>query len=105
MPFTICPSCTTPHEPNEFAPYCCSRCRTFGRRRTANRSARPYSAADIERAQLRREVERARVTVDTQAALLRQAKARNDLLAARYARLVQLHRRLRQRFYHPRRWR
>ena len=98
MPEVNCQACNTPHEPNEYAPYCCSRCRTFGRRRTANRSARPYSAADAERAQLRRDVGTLQATVVTQRTFIAGLQRRASRLQGQLNRLWALYRRLRLRW-------
>lgn len=98
MPEVACESCSTPHTPNEFAPYCCSRCRTFGRRRTANRSVRPYSAAGIERTRLRREVDTLQSTVATQRTLIAGLQRRATMLRSQLGRLGWLYKRLRRRW-------
>lgn len=98
MPDVLCEACNAPHEPNKYAPYCCSRCRTFGRRRTANRSVRPYSAADAERAQLRRDVNTLQATVATQRTLIAGLQHRVTQLRSQFGRLSWLYRRLRRRW-------
>lgn len=98
MPEILCEACNTPHTPNAHAPYCCSRCAAYGRRRAAKPVVPTATAEQRERAALRRDVETLQATVAAQSTLIASLQRRASQLQGQVNRLWALYRRLRLRW-------